>query len=93
MEGSDYTEDYVATVQLAASSTVVCRAPASAGQLTIPAALMQGITQGAYGTGLELLLTPKPDRVTTFNLRLVKGGTVPAMFRYYPSEAVPVQIH
>jgi len=30
--GSDYTDDYVATVQLAASSTVVCRAPASAGQ-------------------------------------------------------------
>jgi uncharacterized protein (TIGR03437 family) len=91
--GSDYTDDYVATVQLAASSTVVCRAAANAGQLTIPAALMQGITQGANGTGLELLLTPKPDRVTTFNLPLVKGGTAPAMFRYYPSESVPVQIH
>jgi hypothetical protein len=91
--GSDYTDDYVATVQLSASSTIVCRAPANAGQLTIPAALMQGIAQGANGTGLKLLLTPKPDRVSTFSVPLSKGETVPTMFRYYPSEVVPVQTH
>jgi hypothetical protein len=91
--GSDYTDDYVANVQLSASNAIVCRAPANSGRLTIPAAFMQGTMQGAYGSGLEVLLMPKPGRVTTFNVPLIKGGTVPAMFRYYPSEVVPAQIH
>jgi hypothetical protein len=90
--GGDYSDNYTATLQLAASSLIVCRASAGAGQLTIPAALMQNLSQGAANNGLELLLTPRPDRITTFQVLLTKGGTVPALFRYYPSEVIPIQV-
>jgi hypothetical protein len=90
--GADYTDDYTATLQLSASGTIVCRAPASAGQVTIPAALMAGLSQAAYGAGVELLMAPKPGRLTVFQVPLANGGTVPTLFRYYPSQVVPAQI-
>lgn len=90
--GSDYTDDLTAVLQLAASSVVICRAPASAGQITIPAGLMQNLAQSAANNGLELLLMPRPDRVATFQASLRNGGTVPVLFRSYPSEVIPIQI-
>jgi hypothetical protein len=90
--GSDYTNDYTANLQLSASSTIVCRAPASAGQVTVPATLLQGLTQSPNGTGIELLMVPRGDRLTVFQAPLTAGGSVPVLFRYYPSEVVPVQI-
>ena len=90
--GSDYSNDYAAIVQLSASSTIICRTSATAGQLTISAALMQGLSQAANRTGLELLLLPKSDRIVTFQVPLTNGGTVPTMFRSYSSEVLPVHI-
>jgi hypothetical protein len=90
--GGDYSNDYAAIVQLSGSSTIICRTSATAGQLTISAALMQGLSQAANRTGLELLLLPKSDRIATFQVPLTNGGTVPTMFRSYSSEVLPVHI-
>jgi uncharacterized protein (TIGR03437 family) len=90
--GGDYTNDYTATLLLSASTTIFCRAPASGGLVTVPAALLEGLTPGPNGTGIELLMVPRGDRVTVFQAPLAAGGSVPVLFRYYPSEVVPVQI-
>lgn len=82
--GTDYSNAYTATVQLSTpDSTLLCTAPASAGQLTIPAALLRPVGLAT----LELLLVPAPDHLT-----ILHDNAIPIMVRYYPSEVIPVSV-
>jgi uncharacterized protein (TIGR03437 family) len=75
--GSDYSSDWNAEIY---TNTNVCIAPGDAGQFTLQS--LDGVTY------IELLLTPKPDRITHFNAQLTDGTSIPVLFRYYPSETV-----
>jgi hypothetical protein len=88
--GSDYTSAYTATLQVNGSSTLVCRAPANSGSITVPAELLKPLT--AESGSLELLLVPRAGRITTFPVTLSSGTTAPTLFRYFPSEVIPVVI-
>lgn len=99
--GGDYTAAYTASLQLnAASVVVICRAPANAGTITMPAALLQTLT--AEAGSLELLLTARTGHIASFPVPLIGGGTMPdphigggtmpVLLQYYPSEVLPVAI-
>ena len=104
-EPDGYSDDDVMTVTLttgifsqalpgtALASTVACRAPASQGQLTMPADLLQLIPPsptfpGVGGGTLTLRLAPLPWRRTRFDLPYVAGGAAPGVFDYLFSEAL-----
>jgi hypothetical protein len=84
----------------AASVVVICRAPANAGTITMPAALLQTLT--AEAGSLELLLTARTGHIASFPVPLIGGGTMPdphigggtmpVLLQYYPSEVLPVAI-
>ena len=80
--GADY-QDYIAVLYLIGTPAVVCRTAASAGRLTIPAALLSG----PRNASLELLLSPRPDRIP-----VTLAGSVPVLLRYYSAVVLPVAL-
>lgn len=58
-----------------AGTIAVCSAPASAGQITIPAKLLAGVTAGSLGT-LTLSLNPTYSSLPHATLRLANGNTL-----------------
>ncbi len=84
-----YTSGDVLTALLTSSNsgagstanTVTCRAPASAGTVTLPAALLNGLGAAPVGQ-LQLRLSPRPDRRTQFALPLAAGGESRAVIEY-----------
>jgi hypothetical protein len=79
-----------------AANSIVCRAPAAAGQLTIPAALLQQIpaTPGIStmaGT-LELRLASHPYRRKIIDLPLAAGGSEKMVLDYLYSESLSAAI-
>jgi hypothetical protein len=88
--GGDYTADYTATLQVNGSSILVCRAPANAGTLTVPAALLETLTPQAGW--LELLLEPRTGSITMIPVLLTNGEIMPVLPRNFLSEVIPVTI-
>ncbi|HWQ56216.1 MAG TPA: hypothetical protein VN442_21190 [Bryobacteraceae bacterium] len=71
----------------ARATGMICRAPASAGRLTLPAELLRDLPTSPISTlfplvSLQLRLTPKPWLRQRFELPLVAGGTESALFEY-----------
>jgi hypothetical protein len=76
--------------------TITCNARAAAGQLTIPATLLQNLAaSAAAATGratINLSAAPKPGQMQTFDLPLSAGSSLPAVFRFDSSEPWTVAI-
>jgi len=103
-QAEGYTDRDVMTVTLTSrfpspgmrANSVVCRAPATSGQLTIPAALLQQIpaTPGISmlaGT-LELRLASHPYRRKIVELPLTSGGTEKMVLDYLHRELLAATI-
>ena len=73
---------------------IACRAPASTGQVTLPAVLLSMLpssigVQGAAPT-LTLAVGSKPGTAPVFSLPLVDGSQLPAVFRQSSFELWPI---
>lgn len=71
----------------ARATGMICRAPALAGRLTLPAELLRDLPASPISplfplVALELRLTPKSWQRQRFELPLVAGGTEGALFEY-----------
>jgi hypothetical protein len=93
-----YAPDDVMTVTLQSASSpqaraaaVMCRAPASTGQLIIPAGLMMEVPPLPVGR-VELRLAPRPERRVRFALPLTGGGSERAVFEYQFTDTLRVVI-
>jgi uncharacterized protein (TIGR03437 family) len=75
----------------APSSAVSCRVPATAGTLTISAAMLASF-QPATGS-LSLALGRKPGTATLFTIDLEDGTPIPAVFQYHSAEWIFLQFH
>jgi hypothetical protein len=71
------------------SRSVFCRVPATAGQATVPAAMLASF-QPAPGS-LSLSLGRKPGTGTIFTVGLSNGSSIPAIFQYHSAEAILIQ--
>ena len=69
---------------------VVCRVPASAGTLTIPAAMLATFQAPATGS-LSLSISRKPGTAAMFNVALSDGTSIPSVFQYRSAESIVVQ--
>jgi hypothetical protein len=99
-EPAGYTDADVATVSLApavpqfgaaASPQILCRAPATAGMLTIPSSLLQGLSTARIAS-LTVTVAPRPGRRSVFSLPLTNGSTARSIFDYSFSEALITEI-
>ena len=99
-EPAGYNDADVATVSLAPaapqfgaapSPRILCRAPATAGMLTIPSSLLQGLPSARIAS-LTVSVAPRPDRRAVFSLPLTNGSTARSIFDYLFSEALVTEI-
>ena len=95
--GDGYGVDDLMTVNIGGTSVLSCRAPASAGQVTLPATLLQHIPQsielnGASLSTIQIRLTPRPERRMRFDLPRVDGGIEHGIFDYLFTETQRVAI-
>jgi hypothetical protein len=77
------------------ANSIVCRAPATAGQVTIPAALLQQIPAPGISTlaaTLELKLASHPYRRKIVELPLTSGGTAKMVLEYLHRELLAAAI-
>jgi len=72
------------------SSAVLCQVPATAGQATIPAALLASFQPSATAT-LSLSISRKPGTAGLFTIELNDGTSIPSVFQYYSAEVIEVQ--
>ncbi|MEO7652973.1 MAG: hypothetical protein ABIZ80_21130 [Bryobacteraceae bacterium] len=93
-----YTVNDVMTVTLESASplpvragAVSCRAPASAGRLTLPASMLASLARIPVGR-LDLRLAPRPDRRVGFDLPLAGGGVERAAFDYLFTDTLRVAV-
>ena len=93
-----YTADDVMMVTLtsatssqAPAAAVMCRAPASEGQVTIPAALMAKLARIPLAR-LQLRLAPRPERRVRFDFPLTAGGTAHGVYDYYFTDSLVVSL-
>lgn len=89
-----FGENDVVTVRLniADLGAIICTGRAAAGQLTIPASLIQnaaGTAPALEGT-LNLFAAPRENQ--TFALPLSGGGSLPVVFSFYSSQVWPLAI-
>ena len=75
----------------AAAAAVICRAPASAGQVTIPAASMAKLGRIPLAR-LQLRLAPRPERRLRFDIPLTAGGMAHGVYDYYFTETLVVSL-
>ena len=75
----------------ARATAVMCRAPAPAGRLTIPAALLSQLERIPFGR-LELRLAPRPGRRVRFPLPLTAGGSERAVLEYLYTDTLRVPV-
>jgi uncharacterized protein (TIGR03437 family) len=78
-----YTDTDVAAVGL---GQIFCRAPATAGKLTIPSSLLETLPLGSVS--LRLGIAPRPSKRTLFSLPLTNGSAAQAFFDYSFSETI-----
>jgi hypothetical protein len=71
------------------SNTLFCQVPATAGIVTIPAAMLASF-EPASGS-LSVMITRRPDVAAMFTVGLNEGTSIPAVFQYYSTESVFVQ--
>jgi uncharacterized protein (TIGR03437 family) len=92
---TDVTTVSVALTRLAAAGSpapeILCRAPATTGRLTIPAALLQAIPSPGLSS-LRLAIAPRPNRRELFSLPLTDGSAARAFFDYSFSETISTQL-
>jgi hypothetical protein len=77
------------------AASVTCRAPATAGSITIPAssiAKLPATRKTATGTWVELLLTPTDANPNLYSAPLTGGGTVPGVATFAYLEMVWVEL-
>ena len=72
------------------SSALYCQVPASAGQATIPAALLASFQPRATAT-FSLSVSRKPGTAGLFTIELNDGTSIPSAFQYYSAEVILVQ--
>jgi hypothetical protein len=84
---SGYTDTDVAAVSL---GQIFCRAPATAGKLTIPSTLLETLPLGS--ASLRLGIAPRPNRRKLFSLPLTNGSSAQAFFDYSFSETISSQL-
>jgi hypothetical protein len=85
---SGYSDGDVAIVTIGPntpSSYVLCRTPAQAGNLILPANLLGGLPTGP--ATLRLSIGLRPDRRTLFSMPLTNGSTARGLFEYSFSES------
>ena len=73
-----------------ATTAVLCRVPASAGQATIPAALLAFYQPSATAT-LSLSISRKPGTAALFTVGLSDGTSIPSAIQYHSLEVIDVQ--
>ncbi|HXA68705.1 MAG TPA: hypothetical protein VNV82_26315 [Bryobacteraceae bacterium] len=69
---------------------MLCRVPASAGQATIPAALLAFYQPSATAT-LSLSISRKPGTAALFTVGLSDGTSIPSAIQYHSLEVIDVQ--
>jgi uncharacterized protein (TIGR03437 family) len=95
-----YSDPDVATIALAQAVTplgaplspqILCRAPAGAGNLTIPSALLHALpaTRAAL---LTVSIGPRPNRRPVFSLPPTNGSAARSIFDYFFSDALVTEI-
>jgi len=80
-----------ATSSQAPAAAVMCRAAASAGQVTIPAALMAKLARIPLAR-LQLRLAPRPGRRVRFDFPLTAGGAAHGVYDYYFTDTIVVSL-
>jgi hypothetical protein len=93
-----YEAGDVMTVTLSSAATLggragalSCRAPASAGMLTIPSALLGSLSRVPVAA-LDLRLAPRAENRVRFALPLSSGGEDKAVFEYLYTERRRVEL-
>ncbi len=76
-------------IQWFATTAVLCRVPASAGQVTIPRALI--FYQPSATATLSLSISRKPGTAALFTVGLNDGTSIPSAFQYHSTEVILVQ--
>jgi uncharacterized protein (TIGR03437 family) len=71
---------------------VACQAPATAGSITIPAALISQVPATTAAPMVQLLLTSVPATPLLYSAPLVSGGSVPGLSTFSYLEAVTVEL-
>jgi len=93
---SGYTDADVVFVTLSlvspGTSGIVCRTPAPAGSLTIPASLLQSLPSTSQPFDLQLAIRPRPNRRVVFPLPLRDSTTARGLIEYSYSESVRVRL-
>jgi uncharacterized protein (TIGR03437 family) len=92
-DATGYSDTDVASVTLYSTppvDSIVCRAPAATGKLTIPSSLLETLPLGA--ASLQLGIAPRPNRRTLFSLPLTDGSAAQAFFDYSFSETISSQL-
>ena len=72
--------------------TIICKGPATAGEVVIPASLLQTLAPTGAGAVVELSAGSKSSQAQTFTLPLSNGSSLPAVIRFSSSEIWPVAI-
>jgi len=75
-------DDVVTAILLAGSGALSCTAPATAGQLTMPAALLQQMPPSADRQAGYLMLTVAPKSPTIFGIPVIGSLDAPLLFEY-----------
>jgi uncharacterized protein (TIGR03437 family) len=90
---SGYSSSDVMNAVLAGAGprALSCAAPAQAGTLVLPKALLQQLSASSAAT-LTLHLLPRPAQRQSFTVPLASGGTSPAVIDYSFSDARPVAV-
>jgi hypothetical protein len=94
-----HTPDDVLTVTITGANlapatvgAVTCRAPASAGELTVPGSLLGRLARTPFIGQLQLRLTPRPDRRVRFEMPLTAGATERGVHEYLFTDTLRLTI-
>lgn len=78
------------------SPLVMCKIPASGGQIVIPAAMLQNLppttTGGPPTTSINLEVSQRSGHAQTFSLPLSDGTSLPGVLQFTSSETWPVMV-
>ncbi|MFB3777075.1 MAG: hypothetical protein ACE141_05665 [Bryobacteraceae bacterium] len=93
-DSAGYTDrEWVQAGVYAGSAAAFCQAPATAGSITIPAALISQLPGGGSAAArVQLTLSPARDEPALYTVPLVGGGTFPGVFSLGYSDTEPAEL-